>query len=439
MPATAPVAASFLRRNYTWFLLAAVTLTLATAQGFRYQFSAFYVAILEEFHWDRASTAGIGSVNVFTYGALVVFSGMAVDRFGPRLLIPVGFFVYVVAMFWSGFLNELWQFYAVTGVLAGAGFAFSGFIPGMVVLSTWFVHRRGLAFGVAQSGNGLSFLIASAAQLLIATVGWRAAYVIVALGMGIPVLALILLFIRRRPQDLGLRPDGDSAEPARMPSSAPRRSLRVVNRAWAERRWTPREAMRTYQFWALFAANFLVWGVSFSLVTTHQAAYARDNGHSAGMVALMLSLYGVANLVGALCGFLSDRLGRELTYTIGGGIACLGLVALIFADDPSREWLLLTYGALFAFGLGLLAPSMSATHADLFQGPHFGAINGLIVTGFALGATISPWAAGYIYDTAHSYLPSFLFSIVAIVGACAAIWVARPSAVRSAGAGLTES
>ncbi|MEK7217335.1 MAG: MFS transporter, partial [Chloroflexota bacterium] len=248
---------------------------------------------------------------------------------------------------------------------------------------------------------------------------------------GAPVLLLLLLFIRRRPRDLGLFADGEPDQPANPAGAAPRRSLRVVNAAWAERRWTLGSAMRTYQFWALFAANFLVWGVSFSLVTTHHAAYARDSGHSAGLVALMLGVYGIANLVGALCGFLSDRWGREVTYSIGAAIACLGLVALIFAGDPSREWLLLSYSVLCAFGLGLLAPAMSATHADLFQGPHFGAINGLIVTGFALGATLSPWAAGYIYDNFNSYLPSFLFSIACIVGACAAIWVARPSAVRS--------
>ncbi|MEK7215908.1 MAG: MFS transporter, partial [Chloroflexota bacterium] len=228
MTSLVPRPASFLRRNYHWLLLATVTLTLGTAQGFRYQFSAFYVAMLEEFHWDRASAAGIGSVNVLTYGALVVFSGIAVDRFGPRLLMPIGFLVYILAILWSGFLDQLWQFYAVTGVLAGAGFAFSGFIPGMVVLTTWFVRRRGLAFGVAQSGNGLSFLIASAAQLLIAAVGWRAAYGIIALGIGAPVLLLLLLFIRRRPRDLGLFADGEPDQPANPAGAAPRRSLRVV-------------------------------------------------------------------------------------------------------------------------------------------------------------------------------------------------------------------
>ncbi len=411
-----------------WLVLATVATNMSVVHGFRYSFTVFYVAILMHFGWDRASTAAIGSVNLVTYGLLVAVSGAVVDRFGPRVTIPAGLVVYIIAILLSGFATELWQFYALTGLLAGAGFAFCGYVPNFVVLTNWFVRRRGLAFGVAQAGGGTSFFLAGLAQLAITWFGWRNAYWLMGAGLGIPVLLMNVLLLRRRPQEMGLEPDGKAS--AKADAAPVRFQVEVVDPAWVEFRWTLRAALKTKRFWSLFAANLLIWGVGFTMVAVHQAAYARDVGHSPELVALALATYGVSNMLGSLSGFMADRLPREVAYSMGASIACLGLVALLLANDPSRGWLFLGYSVLFGYGLGLVGPSMSSAHADIFQGPHFGAINGMIVVGFSTGGMVSPWLAGYIFDQLGTYVPAFALAFIAVVAACAMMWNARPSAVR---------
>ena len=435
-PSSAPKAGPglFVQRlgfYYGWVMVGSSAVTMSIIGGFRFSFTVFYVAILSEFGWDRASTAAIASVNVFTYGALVALSGVFVDRFGPRVMIPVGAAIYSGVMMLSSQASELWHFYLLSGVLGGLGFALCGYIPHFVVLTNWFVKRRGRAYGLAQAGNGTSFLIAALSQVLITAFGWRGAYLFLGGVLGVPAVLLPLVLIRRHPHDLGLQPDGESSEATPSPEANRRYHLQVVDERWVGTQWTLKTVAKTRQFRALFLANLLIWGFGFTLVMTHQAAYARDAGHSQATVALMLGLYGVVNIAGSLCGFLSDRLGREITYTLGACCAALGLVALLLAVDPTQPWLLLAYTALFGFGLGLAGPAMSAAHADLFQGPHFGAINGLIVTGFGIGGTISPWLAGFVFDRTQTYVPSFLLAIGAILAACALMWVARPSAVRA--------
>ena len=419
------------RFYYGWIIVVTAAFTMAVVYGFRYSFSVFFVAILDEFGWERASTAAILSVNIFVYGLFVVPAGVLVDRFGPRIVIPLGAVILTAAIILSSRASAQWHFFLLFGVIGAVGIAMAGYVPNFVVLTNWFVKRRGTAFGVAQAGNGGSFVLAGLAQVLIATVGWRNAYVVLGSVFGGLVVLLTVFLLRRYPRDLGLEPDGDSAEDAVETRPRPRHALQVVDEAWVNTRWTVGLAVRTRRFWALFFANMLLWGFGFALLVTHQAAYARDVGHEPSIIALMVGMYGVVNIVGNLLGFLSDRYGREPVYTLGIVCASLGVVALLLAADPGRGWLLLAYSALFGLGLGLVAPSQSASLADLFQGPNFGSINGLAVTSFGIGGSIGPWLAGFIYDQAQTYVPAFLLSLASILLACALIWVARPSAVRA--------
>ena len=172
------------------------------------------------------------------------------------------------------------------------------------------MKRRGTAFGIAQAGNGGSFVLAALAQVLIATVGWRNAYVILGSVFGGLVILLTVFLLRRYPRDLGLEPDGDSPDDAVETKPGPRHALQVVDEAWVNTHWTVGLAVKTGRFWALFFANMLLWGFGFALLVAHQAAYARDMGHESTVIALMVGMYGVVNIAGNLLGFLSDRYGR---------------------------------------------------------------------------------------------------------------------------------
>lgn len=424
---TPPIRTGF---YYGWLMAAIAALTLAVVFGFRFVFSVAFVPLLQEFGWDRATTSGIVSLQIFTYGALVPFAGILVDRVGARAIIPIGVAIVTASVLLVSQAQELWQFYLVFGPIAAIGTAASGYIPNFVLVSTWFMRKRATAFGIALAGNGGSFVIASLGQLLIGAFGWRMALLSLAVVLGGGTLAATALLLRRRPEDVGQTVDGEPLTPAGQ-AGVQRGVLQVVDTAWAGRNWTAKSALRTLKFWCFFTANLTVWGIANSMLTQHHAAYAQDAGHSSATIAAMVALYGVTNVIGNLCGFLADRFGREPVYTVGCASIFVGLIVLLLATNPALPWLLLVYAVLFGFGFGIISPTATAAIADVFQGPNLGVINGLVVTSFGLGGSFSPWLAGWVFDHTGSYVPAFLFALSAVVVSAVLIWVARPSSVRA--------
>lgn len=149
--------------------------------GARNSFSVFYVPILDEFGWTRASTAGIFCVNAIAYGMTGPFAGALVDRFGPKRVLLIG-----------------------SSLIA--------YPAGAAALPHWFVRRRGMAFGILTSGSGISFVMIPLVQYLINQVGWRTSFLWFGIIIGAILLPLVALFSRHRAQDMDLLPDGAHAE-----------------------------------------------------------------------------------------------------------------------------------------------------------------------------------------------------------------------------------
>jgi len=130
---------------------------------------------------------------VYGFGSLV--AGALVDRFGPRKLFPLACFLIAAGCLINSVAHQLWHFYAAYGVFIGLGVICAGFVPMAVILSNWFVKKRGAALGVALIGNIQPPLLAVPIQYLIATFGWRASYAIlgaVALFAIAPLTALLM-------------------------------------------------------------------------------------------------------------------------------------------------------------------------------------------------------------------------------------------------------
>ena len=134
--------------------------------------------------------------------------------------------------------------------------------------------------------------------------------------------------------------------------------------------------------------------------------------------------------MGNLFGFLSDRIGREVTVSAGLALAMLGILMLIINNGSNTPWLMYSYSLLFGIGLGVASPAFSASVADLFQGKNFGSIQGLIVMSFGIGGSISPWLGGKIFDVLGTYIPAFYLIIAALALSSACLWIAGPRKVR---------
>ena len=195
---------------YGWVVVAVVFVTMAVGVNARTTFSLLFPPILDEFGWERGITAGAFSFGFLVSAVLSPSLGRLMDRRGPRVVCELGVLLIGGGLLLATLVTRPWHLYATLGVMVGGGSVCIGYTGQSLFLPNWFVRRRGMAIGIAFAGAGVgSILLLPWVQTVIEGAGWRAA----CLAMGtllLVVLAPINLLLRKRPEDMGLRPDGDS-------------------------------------------------------------------------------------------------------------------------------------------------------------------------------------------------------------------------------------
>ena len=175
----------------------------------RTAFSLLFPPILDEFGWDRGTTAGAFSFGFIVSAIMSPSLGRLMDRRGPLVVNELGVILMGAGLLLATLVQQPWQLYATLGMLVGGGSVCLGYTGQGLFLPNWFVRRRGLAMSLAFSGVGVgSVILLPWLQGVIARAGWRSA----CLALGIVVLVLLLplnLLVRRRPEDIGLQSDGD--------------------------------------------------------------------------------------------------------------------------------------------------------------------------------------------------------------------------------------
>jgi MFS family permease len=412
---------------YGWLIVAVVFVTMGIGVNARTAFSLLYPPILDEFGWERGLTAGAFSFGFLVSAVLTPVMGRMMDRRGPRVVIELGIFLMAAGFLLAPLTTAPWHLYATLGVLVGGGSVCLGYSGQSLFLPNWFVRRRGLAISMAFSGVGIgSIILLPWVQVLIEQAGWRTACLAMG-GLIVVALAPINLLLRKRPEDVGLRPDGDGASGgAAQPSAS-----NVVDAAWASTDWTLARALATARFWWIALGYFCALYVWYA-VQVHQTKYLVEIGFSPALAAWALGLVSLAGVPGQiLLGYISDRVGREMVWAVGNfgfAICCLALIAL--AQFPSPVLLYVMVAAQGGLGYGLTSV-IAAIVAEIFQGEHYGTIFGTLMLAAIIGGGAGPWATGYIYDALGAYTIG-LWICVALTGVSAlAIWRAAPRKVRA--------
>jgi MFS family permease len=388
----------------------------------RSTFGLFYVALLGEFGWERGQAALGYSLS---WLLLLVFSPLAgsfYDRWGARLLVPVGGLLLGGALALTGQATTLWQYYLAFGVLGGAGIAGMQ-MPAAAIVSRWFVRSRGAAMGIVSAGASASAVIFYPLNTwLILTLGWRVAFAVFGIVVAVLTIPLAALLYRNPSDDADGRREG-SAKPETTPLGAART---------VEDDWTLGAALRSYPFWAVFA----MWGlgvIGYQIVTTHQVAHAVERGFSPVTLGWVFGFGGACTVAGNLLGgSLSDRWGRGWVFALGSAIGIAGIGCLSWLDGPGDLALLLVYAAS-GLGFGMRISLLATIPADLFAGRHLGAILGFAHGGGGLGGFIGPFLGGWLFDVTGSYQLAFAAAALAIAGSAVAAWVAAPRRTHPSG------
>src|ERR1700736_4570007 len=275
---------------YGWIIIAVTFVTMAIGVNARTAFSLFFPPIIEEFRWGRGFSAGAFSFGFLVSGAVSPLIGRTMDRFGPRAVMELGVGLMAAGLLLAPLTTRPWHLYLTIGVLVGAGSICLGYSGQSLFLPNWFNRRRGLAIGLAFAGVGIgSVTLLPWVQLMIEQTGWRTACTAMGI-MILVVLAPINLLLRKRPQDVGLEPDGDAA----LSASAAKPVSNIVDPVWAATDWTLRRALRTARFWWIALGYFCGLYIWYA-VQVHQTKYLLDIGFSANVAVWAL---GVVSLLG---------------------------------------------------------------------------------------------------------------------------------------------
>jgi MFS family permease len=410
------------RLYYGWTVVAIGFVTMMLTMGIFFSSGVLFAAIIADHGWSRASASLPFSLALITYAGTAWLAGRLFDRYGPRRLFPLGAICLGVGVIVSAQMNAPWQLCLSWGLLVAQGYNLAGFAPHLALAALWFSRRRGIATGIMLSGASVGALaIVPTAQYLVNAYGWRLAYTLLGTAAMVCLVPLNAIWQHHKPADLGLHPDGVTVSPTRVHPSSSTSSAAP---------WTLWRALGTRRFWWLFV---LVCGLGWSsnITSVHQIAHMISSGFPsllAASIVGLLSLFRAAS--STVCGGLSDRFGREVIFSLGTLLCCLGLSLLVLLGHPASAWLLYGYALTYGMGNGVFASVYAAATADLFLGPSLGTILGVLELGWGLGGFAGSWVGGYWYDRWGSYHGIFALTIGIAVLSCVAMWLAAPRRVK---------
>ena len=375
---------------YGYTIAASCASIQAIGVGTYVSFGVFFMPLLTDFDWSRATLSGAQSLALLIGGSLGILVGRLNDRFGPRVVMTVaGFFFGLGLLFMSG-LNTVWQLYLFYAIVVGIGMSAIDVIP-LTTTARWFVQRRGIMTGIVKVGTGAGQLIMPlVASALIASFGWRDSYI------AIGAVTMILLIsvgqlLRRDPASVGLLPDGN-------------KESQIAGPDIAETGFYLHKAFRMRQFWTICFANLTI---VFCLLTimVHIVPHATDAGLSPRTAAGILSTIGGISMVGRfVTGITIDRIGSRNSMII----CFILLISTLLWMQVAREvWMLYLFAAVYGFAHGGLFTVISPIAAEYFGIRSHGVLFGIISFSGTFGGAVGSVLSGRIFDITGSYSLAF--------------------------------
>src|SRR5712691_517462 len=290
---------------FGWKVVAVTSLVAFFGFGSGFYSQGVYLVVLHERHgWPIAFISLAITVYFVLGAAITAFVGDALERFGPRTVVLVAVAALGAGVLALPRLERPWHLYVAFAVMAVGWGGTSGAAINALV-APWFEKKRGLAVSIAFNGATAGGVIMVPLWIaLIAAIGFSSAASIVVGAMVVILVPLAARYMYRRPQELGLRPDG-AADRVEAAPAVPR----------GEPRWPGAlrrtELIRSRNFWTISApfALGLLAQVGF---LTHQMAYVKPRLGAEG-AALAVSLTTFAAIVGRLLtGLFIDRVDRRV-------------------------------------------------------------------------------------------------------------------------------
>ena len=402
-----------------WIVLIAYYAQLVTAGAGGWIFGVLILSTQDEFGWAQKTVVGVLLVDRWISGALAAFLGPYVDKHGARALMTGSAALGGIALILVAAAQDVWWYYGAWA-LYGLAQPGVGLLGPRVAIANWFVRNRGKAFVVVTLGSATAGIIAApAAAWIDVHYGWRVVWVILGI-MSLSLAPLSWIAIRRRPEDVGLLPDGDVPEATHNADGSVRPSTRTVVR---DVPWTVREALHTRAFW-LLTIGFLLISAPSMTIFINISGFTQSHGFSREAGATVLVVYGVGVLFGRpTWGVLLTRFGLQPTL-----IAYAGSYAATIALFAVQSSLLGINVTVFLLGIAVSAGQLMGAQAlpDYFGRNIVGRLTGYSQVANVAVAGSAPLMTAAVFDATGGYSSAFLVFAVACAVATVAFVFARP-------------
>ena len=412
---------------YGWYIVAVgILVNIAGTFAFSSTLSIFLKPITEELGVTRGAFSLIRTFEIGVAALIVPLLGPWIDRHGGRGVLVLGVLMEGAGLLLSSLVHSFWQFVLVRCSLVIAGEALLGSLVINVTIAQWFIRKRGRAMGIANLGTGIAKLsIPIAAASLFVLVGWRYTWAIFGVIAPLLVVAPALIFVRRQPEDLGLRPDGDPplttvTEP-REPTPDEKRKQAAKNSDEAV--WSRAQAIRLPAFWVL-VITFGIASVGIAGLNLHIFSYVTDIGHSPIVAASFMSTIAITQLGSTLIwGMLADKFDIRKVSCIQFLIQAIGLVITI-----TSQQIYFTYVGFFLYGTGLAGSFVlrEVIWANFFGRTSLGTVRGLSMLFSHLFAASGAPFFGFLHDRTGSYDLSFTIFSCALFTSAFLVLLAKP-------------
>jgi sugar phosphate permease len=384
------------RVHYAWVIALVTFVVLLVTAGIRATPGVLMVSLETEFGWTRTVVSGAVAINIALFGLLGPFAASVMDRWGLRRVVLCAVALLGVSVALTTRMQNQWQLTLLWGVLVGTGTGVTSMVLAAIIANRWFDQRRGLVLGALSAANATGQLIFLPVLAQLATErGWRAAALLVA-GAAAVVFVIVLLFMRDRPEDLGLQRYG--RPPDAPPDTTPKPLAPMAALAFA---------MRSRAFWIL-AGTFFVCGASTNgLIGTHLIAACHDYGIAEVRSAQLLAMMGIFDIIGTTAsGWLTDRYSSRYLlcgyYTLRG-ISLLFLPMTLQSGGSQLAWFAVFYGLDW---IATVPPTVRLT-SEAFGRENTGVIYGWIGASHQLGASMAAIGAGTIRQMTGDYQSAF--------------------------------
>jgi MFS family permease len=411
---------------YGWVIVAVGFLAhIASAFSISSTLSVFLKPLSADLGISRGVFSLIRSGEIILGAAAAPVVGTLLDRYGGRWLIAAGGLISGAGFLLLGQARDYWQFLLVRWLLISPGDTLMGSMVVNVSISRWFVRMRGRALALAGMGHGLAKVcMPVAAATLILYAGWRGAWIVFGVVTLVLVVGPSLVFMRRRPEDMGLLPDGSAPAQTENNSSAKAPASAEARRSAADEVvWARREALGTPAFW-LIVTTFGVSHVGVTGLNLHVFSYVSDQGHSPMVAALVMSIIAVMQFSTPMVwGLLAER--RNIARLIMAKFLIQAAGILWALSDPG---LISLYAGFFLYGIGM---GGTAILAEMIWANYFGRVSLGKIRGMGSLFTSSFSAAGppffgLLFDYTQSYNLSFSIFIGMLFASAALSLFLRP-------------